>query len=117
MMISAVCTIIMTLLMIHAPYEKEFLAAFLFLLGFLLSLGYSAYSVYAMGRADKDAYPVAYSIINMGGQVGAIVMPLLVGILLDKFDWSAVFISLSCAALFCLCVVATIREPLPKGAR
>ncbi|MDN2622051.1 MFS transporter [Klebsiella quasipneumoniae] len=102
--------------MLTGPQGKLALGVILFSIGFLLSLGYSAYSVYAMGRASKDCYPVAYSIINTGGQIGAVCMPLIVGILLDKYDWNAVFISLSVAALVCLLVVLTIKEPLPVGA-
>ncbi|WP_275256613.1 MFS transporter [Klebsiella quasipneumoniae] len=116
MLFSAFCTIIMMGFMLTGPQGKLALGVILFSIGFLLSLGYSAYSVYAMGRASKDCYPVAYSIINTGGQIGAVCMPLIVGILLDKYDWNAVFISLSVAALVCLLVVLTIKEPLPVGA-
>jgi MFS family permease len=69
-----------------------------------------------MGRVSKECYPIAYSIINMGGNSGAMIMPLIVGVLLDKYDWNAVFISLSIAAFVCLLVVMTIKEPLPAGA-
>lgn len=116
MLVSALCTIIMMGFMLFAPQNKLMLGFILFSIGFLLSLGYSAYSVYAMGRASKDCYPVAYSIINTGGQIGAVCMPLIVGILLDKFNWDAVFLSLSVAAFVCMLVVLTIREPLPVGA-
>lgn len=117
MMISAFCTIIMMGFMLTAPQGKLALGIILFSIGFLLSLGYSAYSVYAMGRASQDCYPVAYSIINTGGQIGAVCMPLVVGVLLDNYNWNAVFVSLSVAALVCLIVVLTIREPLPVGAK
>lgn len=115
MLVSAFCTIFMMGIMMNAPHGQTMLALVLFLVGFLLSLGYSAYSVYAMGRVEKASYPVAYSIINMGGQIGAVIMPLMVGILLDHYSWSAVFMALSIAAVICLCVVLTIREPVPAG--
>ncbi|MFP9230399.1 MFS transporter [Pectobacterium cacticida] len=116
MLFSAACTIIMMSIMLVAPHNKIALGFLLFSLGFLLALGYSAYSVYAMARVTKESYPVAYSIINMGGQVGAVFMPLVVGVLLDHFNWSAVFIALGVAAAVCLLVVLTIREPLPSDA-
>lgn len=116
MLVSAFCTIIMMGFMLVAPHNQLALGALLFCIGFLLSLGYSAYSVYAMGRASKECYPVAYAIINMGGQIGAVCMPLIVGVLLDSYNWNAVFIALAIAAAVCLTVVLTIREPLPAGA-
>ncbi|KFC93586.1 MFS transporter [Leminorella grimontii] len=116
MLVSAFCTIIMMGFMLVAPHNQLALGALLFCIGFLLSLGYSAYSVYAMGRASKECYPVAYAIINMGGQIGAVCMPLIVGVLLDSYSWNAVFIALAIAAAVCLTVVLTIREPLPAGA-
>ncbi len=116
MLVSAFCTIIMMGFMLFAPHNQLALGALLFCIGFLLSLGYSAYSVYAMGRASKECYPVAYAIINMGGQIGAVCMPLIVGVLLDSYSWNAVFIALAVAAAVCLTVVLTIREPLPAGA-
>lgn len=116
MMFSAVCTIVMTGLMTVAPQNPYLLGLLLFCLGFLIALGYSAYSVYAMARASRETYPVAYAIINMGGQLGAVCMPLIVGVLLDNYSWNAVFITLGIAAALCLVVVFTIREPLPAGA-
>lgn len=115
MIVSATCTIIMMSFMLAAPHNKLALGMLLFLMGFLLALGYSAYSVYAMARVTKDGYPVAYAIINMGGQIGAVFMPLIVGVLLDNFTWNSVFIALGTAAAVCLTVVLTIREPLPAG--
>ena len=114
MMFSAVCTIIMMSLMLVAPHNQLALGGLLFMIGFLLSLGYSAYTVYAMARVTKEFYPIAYAIINMGGQIGAVIMPLIVGVLLDSFNWDAVFISLATAALVCLVTVLTIREPQPN---
>lgn len=117
MIFSAVSTIVMTGLMTIAPQNPYLLGVLLFLLGFLIALGYSAYSVYAMARASRETYPVAYAIINMGGQLGAVCMPLIVGVLLDRYSWNAVFITLGVAAALCLTVVLTIREPLPVGAK
>jgi nitrate/nitrite transporter NarK len=103
-------------LLVHAPEDLTLLSALFFIMGLLLALGYSCYSVYAMGRADKATYPIAYSVINMGGQLGGMVMPLVVGIILDFGSWNAVFASLAGGALLCLLFVLTIVEPLPRGA-
>jgi sugar phosphate permease len=117
MLVSAISTIITMQFLINAPESMGLLAILLFITGFLLALGYSAFSVYVMGRADKETYPVAFSIVNMGGQLGGMSMPLIVGILLDKFNWSAVFLGLSIGAALCLICVLSIIEPLPKGVR
>lgn len=116
MIISAVCTIITMSLLVHAPENLTLLSTLFFVMGLLLALGYSCYSVYAMGRADKATYPIAYSVINMGGQLGGMIMPLVVGVILDFGSWNAVFASLAGGALLCLLFVLTIVEPLPRGA-
>jgi MFS family permease len=87
----------------------------LFMLGLMLSLGYSAYSVYAMGRASKEIYPVAYSVINMGGQLGGMCMPLLVGVILDTWNWDAVFMAMTGFCGLCFIMVSTVIEPLSKS--
>lgn len=117
MIVSAISTIITMQLLIHAPENTAVLAFLLFVTGLLLSLGYSAFMVYPMGRADKATYPVAFSLVNMGGQLGGMCMPLVVGVLLDLFNWGAVFLGLSIGALLCLIFVLTIVEPLPSGVR
>lgn len=117
MLVSALSTIVTMQLLIHAPESTEVLALLLFTTGLLLSLGYSAFMVYPMGRADKTTYPVAFSVVNMGGQLGGMCMPLIVGILLDLFNWGAVFLGLSIGAMLCFFFVLSIVEPLPTGVR
>lgn len=114
MLLSAGSTIFTMYALVYAPENMALLAILLFITGLLLSLGYSAFSVYAMGRVDKDTYPVAYGIINMGGQLGGMTMPLVVGIILDHLSWSAVFMTLAGGCVFCFIFVSSIIEPQPK---
>ncbi len=112
MMVTALSTTIMMYSLINAPAEPYALAALLFITGVLLALGYSAFMVYPMGRTNKETYPVAFGIVNTGGQLGGAGAPLFVGMILDKFNWDAVFLSLAVGSLICLAVVATIVEPV-----
>lgn len=117
MLLSAGATIFTMYSLVYAPESKIILSLMLFLLGLMLSLGYSAYSVYAMGRANKDIYPVAYSVINMGGQLGGMCMPLIVGVILDTWNWDAVFITMTGFCVLCFIVVSTVIEPLSKNVK
>ncbi|WLI77362.1 MFS transporter [Kosakonia sp. H02] len=117
MLLSAGATIFTMYSLVYAPESKIILSLMLFLLGLMLSLGYSAYSVYAMGRANKDIYPIAYSVINMGGQLGGMCMPLLVGVILDAWSWDAVFMTMTGFCVLCFIVVSTVIEPLSKNVK
>jgi sugar phosphate permease len=115
MLLSAGATIFTMYSLVYAPESKIVLSLMLFMLGLMLSLGYSAYSVYAMGRASKEIYPVAYSVINMGGQLGGMCMPLLVGVILDTWNWDAVFMAMTGFCALCFIMVSTVIEPLSKS--
>lgn len=117
MLLSAGATIFTMYSLVFAPENKLVLSLMLFLLGLMLSLGYSAYSVYAMGRANKEIYPVAYSVINMGGQLGGMCMPLIVGVILDRWNWDAVFMTMTGFCVLCFILVATVIEPLAKDVK
>lgn len=84
----------------------------LLIAGIFLNLGYSAFMVYPMGLTSKEKYPIAMSIVNTGGQFGGAVAPLVVGFILDIFNWNTVFIFLSLCSLVTLIVLFTIVEPL-----
>ncbi|APG18055.1 MFS transporter [Kosakonia radicincitans] len=114
MLLSAGATIFTMYSLVFAPESKAILSLMLFMLGLMLSLGYSAYSVYAMGRVSKEIYPVAYSVINMGGQLGGMCMPLIVGVILDRWNWDAVFMTMTGFCVLCFMLVATVIEPLSK---
>jgi sugar phosphate permease len=112
MMVTALSTTIMMYSLINAPADANLLALLLFATGFLLALGYSAFMAYPMGRTNKETYPVAFSVVNTGGQLGGAGAPLFVGMILDWFSWDAVFLSLALGSLLCLAVVSTIIEPV-----
>ncbi|SMC93231.1 Sugar phosphate permease [Sporomusa malonica] len=112
MMVTALSTTIMMYSLVYAPADAYLLALLLFGTGFLLSVGYSAFAVYPMGRTTKEAYPVAWGIVNTGGQLGGTCFPLIVGMILDKFNWDVVFASLAFGSFICLLIVSTIIEPV-----
>ncbi|XDZ51952.1 MFS transporter [Neisseriaceae bacterium CLB008] len=114
MMFSALATIVTMYALVYAPENMLLLAILLFSTGVLLALGYSAYAVYAMGRVDRDTFPVAFGVINMGGQLGGMVSPLVVGIILDHYNWGTVFTMLAVSCLLCFIVVSSTVEPMPK---
>jgi len=112
MMFTALCTSFMMYSLVYAPNDATLLGLLLFLTGLLLSIGYSAYSVYAMGATTKEVYPMAYGLVNMGGQLGGAVAPLVVGMILDAYNWNTAFMFLSAASVLSLFIVATIDEPI-----
>lgn len=117
MLLSAGATIFTMYSLVYAPESKYLLAFMLFILGLMLALGYSAYSVYAMERADKETYPVAYSVINMGGQLGGMCMPLIVGATLDAYNWNTVFMVMTGFCVLCFLLVSSVVEPLAKNVK
>ncbi|PVE64504.1 MFS transporter [Priestia megaterium] len=112
MLLSALCTSFMMYSLIYAPNNSILLGILLFTTGLLLNLGYSAFSVYSMGVTTKETYPIAYGIVNTGGQIGGAVAPLLVGIILDSYNWHIVFIFLSICSILSLLIISTIDEPI-----
>jgi sugar phosphate permease len=114
MMVSALSTSIMMYSLIYAPNHPAYLGMLLFAAGFLLSLGYSAFTVYPMGLANKETFPVAYSVVNTGGSIGPSIFPLIAGIILDHYDWNAVFMFLAASSILCLFVIISMEEPLPE---
>ncbi|KMO41315.1 DgoT [Methylobacterium tarhaniae] len=115
-LISAVSTVFMMYALIHAPNEPVTLAILLFLTGFLLNVGYSSFTVYPAGLTTKDAYPLAVSVVNTGGQAGGALFPFLTGLLLDAFSWDAVFLFLAASALVALAVMLLVVEPVETEA-
>jgi ACS family glucarate transporter-like MFS transporter len=112
MMLTAISTSIMMYSMLESPEDPVLLGALLFLAGVLLALGYSMYMAYGMGRADTETYPIAWSLVNTGGQLGGACMPLIVGIILDKFNWDAVWMALAIGSFLCLAIVSSVVEPV-----
>ena len=112
MMFTALATSFMMYSLVYAPNDATLLGLLLLLAGIVFSLGYSSFSVYPMGATTKDAYPIAYGVVNMGGQLGGAIAPLVVGIILDAYSWNAVFMFLAAASVLSFFIVATIDEPI-----
>ncbi|WP_245257887.1 MFS transporter [Anaeroarcus burkinensis] len=112
MMVTAISTSIMMYSMLNAPEDPVLLGILLFCAGVLLALGYSMYMAYGMGRANKETYPVAFSLVNTGGQLGGACMPLIVGMILDHFNWDAVWMALALGSFICLAIVSSVVEPV-----
>jgi sugar phosphate permease len=115
-LISTVSTVFMMVALIHAPNEPVTLAILLFLTGFLLNVGYSSFTVYPAGLTTKDAYPLAVSVVNTGGQAGGALFPFLTGLLLDAYSWDAVFLFLGASALLAMAVMLLVVEPVERDA-
>lgn len=114
MMVTAISTSIMMVSLINAPESPVLLGLLLFVAGIFLALGYSMYMAYPMGRTNKESYPVAFSVVNMGGQIGGACAPLIVGMLLDKFSWNAVWMALAIGSFICLALVSSVVEPVEE---
>jgi sugar phosphate permease len=111
MMCSGVFTTIMMYSLINAPNQTALLGFLLFMCGFLFSLGFSAFSAYPMGVTTKQMFPLAYGITNTGGQIGSASAPFVVGMLLDAFNWDAVFLFLAACSVVSVLVILTVDEP------
>lgn len=112
MLCSGIFTTIMMYSLIYAPNNVTLLGLLLFLCGFLFSVGFSAFSVYPMGVTTKKMFPLAYGLTNTGGQIGSASAPFVVGVLLDAFNWNAVFTFLAICSIVSVLIIATIAEPI-----
>lgn len=112
MMVTAASASVMMYSLVHAPNDPILLALLLFITGIFFSLGYSAFACYPMSRVNKETYPIAWGIVNTGGQLGGACFPIIVGIILDKFNWNVVFASMAVGSIICLLIVSTVIEPV-----
>jgi MFS transporter, ACS family, glucarate transporter len=112
MLLSALSTAVMMVALISSPASPLAYGGLLFLTGVLLSFGYSGYMVYPMGFASQRTFPIASSIVNMGGQLGGAAAPFLAGVLLDAHGWNYVFDFMAISSVLSFIVVATIVEPI-----
>ncbi|MCA1326365.1 MFS transporter [Herbaspirillum sp. alder98] len=112
MMLSALATAGMMYALINSPADPLSYGLLLFATGILLSFGYSAYMAYPMGVADKKTFPIASSVVNMGGQLGGAIAPLATGMLLDSYGWDYVFAFMAIGSLMSFIVLLTIAEPV-----
>ena len=114
MLLSALATAGMMVLLVNSPTDPTEYAALLFLTGVLLSIGFSGYMCYPMALVAKKNFPVASSLVNMGGQLGGATAPLIVGALLDSSGWDSVFLFMAIGSFCSFLAVLTIIEPLPE---
>lgn len=112
MLITAASTILTMYWLTRAPQDPLALSAVFLIVGILLNLGYSTHLAYAMGLVEKERYPVAAALINTVGAIISAISPFIVGMILDSFDWSAVFVYMSCCAFLALLCVLFLIEPL-----
>jgi MFS transporter, ACS family, glucarate transporter len=112
MMISALATAGMMYALINSPTDPVSYGLLLFATGVLLSFGYSAYMAYPMAVADKKTFPIASSVVNMGGQIGGAIAPLATGMLLDSYGWDYVFAFMAIGSFLSFVVLLTIAEPV-----
>ncbi|WP_050467851.1 MFS transporter [Herbaspirillum chlorophenolicum] len=112
MMLSALATAGMMYALINSPADPVGYGLLLFATGVLLSFGFSAYMAYPMGVADKKTFPIASSVVNMGGQIGGAIAPLATGMLLDSYGWDYVFAFMAIGSLASFVVLLTIAEPV-----
>ncbi len=112
MMLSALATAGMMYALIHSPADPFSYGMLLFATGVLLSFGFSAYMAYPMGVTDRKTFPIASSVVNMGGQIGGAIAPLATGMLLDNYGWDYVFSFMAIGSLISFLVLLTIAEPV-----
>ncbi|MDB5784946.1 MFS transporter [Caballeronia mineralivorans] len=112
MVVSCVATIITMYALKSAPHQQQMLAALLFATGALLSLGYSSFCIYPSGLTDRRLFPLATALVNTLGQLGGACTPIITGVLLDHYSWSAVFTTMSIAAAIGFVLLLTIIEPV-----
>jgi MFS transporter, ACS family, glucarate transporter len=117
MMIGALGTMIMMFALIDAPNSVAYLGAALIAAGLMLGIGFAGYSAYPMGLATKATYPTAFGIVNSLGQIGGACAPLAVGLLLDKYNWTSVFVYMLGTSLLCLLLLISVVEPIAQASK
>lgn len=111
MLFSCIANIATMVLLADAPEDAFALGSLLVLAGFLLSLGFSQFSVYSTGITDKATFPVATGLLNTCGQLGGAFLPFATGMILDHTSWSVLFFLLALVSLLALALLLSIVEP------
>jgi len=112
MIIGTILTVGMMLALTNLPNDPMMISIILFLTGFCVYLGYSGFITYPMGLTTKEVYPVAYGLVNSGGNLGGFFAPMIIGLLLDSFNFNTVFIFLAASSALSLLFVLTLEEPI-----
>jgi len=114
MLVSTLATAVMMIILINSPADAVLLSILLFLTGFLLNLGFSAFTAYPMGLTTKKTFPIAIAVVNSGGHLGSVFSPMFAGFLLDQFNYGAVFTFFAVCAVLSLLVILTVDEPIQE---
>jgi sugar phosphate permease len=116
MIITTLSTAIMMVVLINIPNDANLVALALFMTGFLINVGWPAFTAYPMGLASNSTYPVAISLVNTGGNLGGFFSPMIAGLLLDKFtSFTNVFVYFGVAAALAFVILLTIDEPVNEA--
>lgn len=113
MLITALSTAFMMAVLINLPEDATWVSLALFMTGFLLNVGWPAFTAYPMGVADHHSYPVAIALVNSGGNLGGFFSPMIAGALLDAFkSYDYVFVYFGVAAILGFFLILTLDEPV-----
>lgn len=113
MLLTAFSTCVMMAIMVNLPDNQTALAASLFMTGFLLNVGWPAFTAYPMGVASGQTYPVAIALVNSGGNLGGFFSPMIAGYILDVFNnYNLVFTYFGLAAIIGFVLILTLDEPV-----
>lgn len=111
-LVTTLSTSFMMYSLVYAPNNETLLGGLLFLTGFLLSIGYWTFSTYPMGLTTKKTYGLAYAVANTGGQIGGALIPIVVGMILDNYNWDVVFLFLAASSVLSFLILTTLVEPI-----
>jgi sugar phosphate permease len=113
MLFTALFTAVMMMVLIRLPQSVPLVTLALFMTGFLLNVGWPAFTAYPMGLATGSTYPIAIALVNSGGNLGGFFSPMIAGALLDSFkSFTFVFTYFGAAALLGFFVILTLDEPV-----
>lgn len=112
MLLTCLTTAVMMFVIPLAPDSAFAVAGVLFLAGFLLNIGFSAFTAYPMALTSQSAYPLAIGLVNGFGNIGGFFSPMAAGHLLDTYgSYTAVFTFFALCAAIASLIVLTIKEP------
>jgi sugar phosphate permease len=113
MLFTALFTAFMMVILTQLPQSVPLTSLALFMTGFLLNVGWPAFTAYPMGLATGSTYPIAIALVNSGGNLGGFFSPMIAGLLLDSFkSFTFVFCYFGVAALLGFFVILTLDEPV-----
>jgi sugar phosphate permease len=113
MLITALATCIMMIVLINVPENVTLVAMALFMVGFMINIGWPAFTAYPMGLTTKKTYPTAIALVNSGGNLGGFFSPMIAGALLDMFkSYNVVFSYFAISAVLGFLIIMTLHEPV-----